>query len=111
MDPAWKYRALLTAKHAHLSIAQHSRLDQILATDDELAVVWAIKEITVQILATCPSVKAIRPSETPRTAKEWIGRRHRERPCAGGVHRDRYQTESGRCPRRLGSWDSMHSSH
>lgn len=55
VDPAWKYRTLLTAKHANLSVAQRSRLDQILAADVELAVVWAIKEITVQLLATCSS--------------------------------------------------------
>ncbi len=54
-DPAWKYRTLLTATQAHLSAAQRSRLDQILAADVELAVVWAIKEITVQLLATSTS--------------------------------------------------------
>ena len=52
MDPAWKYLTLLTCKQAHLSVAQRSRLDQILATDVELAVVWAIKEIVVQLLTT-----------------------------------------------------------
>ncbi len=46
------HRTLLTAKQAHLSVAQRSRLDHILAADVELAVVWAIKEITVQLLAT-----------------------------------------------------------
>jgi len=51
-DPAWKYRTLLTCKQANLSVAQRSRLDQILTADVELAVVWAIKEITVQLLAT-----------------------------------------------------------
>ena len=52
VDPAWKYRTLLTCRQDNLSVAQRSRLDQILAADVELAVVWAIKEITVQLLAT-----------------------------------------------------------
>jgi transposase len=43
VDPAWKYRTLLTWKHANLSVAQRSRLDQVLAAHVELAVVWAIK--------------------------------------------------------------------
>lgn len=46
------HRTLQTAKQAHLSVAQRSRLDHILAADVELAVVRAIKEITVQLLAT-----------------------------------------------------------
>ena len=52
VDPAWKYRALLTCGQEHLSVAQRARLDQILAADPELAVVWAVKEIVVQLLAT-----------------------------------------------------------
>ncbi len=52
VDPAWKYRKLLTVKGANLSVAQRARLDQLLAADPELAVVWAIKEIVVQLLAT-----------------------------------------------------------
>ena len=52
VDPAWKYRTLLTCKQANLSVAQRSRLDLILAADVELAVVWAVKEIVIQLLAT-----------------------------------------------------------
>ena len=52
VDPAWKYRTLLTCRQEHLSMAQRSRLDQILGADPELAVVWAVKEIVVQLLAT-----------------------------------------------------------
>ncbi len=52
VDPSWKYRTLLTCKQTNLSVAQRSRLDQILAADVELAVVWAIKEIVIQLLAT-----------------------------------------------------------
>jgi len=51
-DPAWKYRKLLTCKQANLSVAQRERLDQVLAADVELAVVWAVKEIVVQLLAS-----------------------------------------------------------
>ena len=52
VDPAWRYRTLLTCKQANLSVAQRSRLDQILAADIELAVVWAVKEIVIQLLLT-----------------------------------------------------------
>lgn len=52
VDAAWKYRKLLTVKGANLSVAQRARLDQLLAADPELAVVWAIKEIVGQLLAT-----------------------------------------------------------
>ena len=52
VDPAWRYRTLLTCKQANLSVAQRARLDQILAADIELAVVWAAKEIVIQLLAT-----------------------------------------------------------
>ena len=52
VDPAWRYRTLLTCKQGNLSVAQRDRLDQILAADIELAVVWAAKEIVIQLLAT-----------------------------------------------------------
>ena len=52
MDPAWKYRRLLTCKQDNLSIAQRTRLDQVLAADPELDTAWAVKEIVVQLLAT-----------------------------------------------------------
>ena len=78
VDPAWRYRTLLTCKQAHLSAAQRSRLDAILAADVELAVVWAIKEITVQLLATCTRAgfdaewdqleTAVRASDLPEPA-------------------------------------------
>jgi transposase len=51
VDPAWKYRKLLTCRQDRLSVAQRSRLDQLLAADPELAVVWAVKELVAQLLA------------------------------------------------------------
>ena len=87
VDPSWKYRTLLTCKQDNLSLAQRSRLDQILAADAELAVVWAIKEITVQLLATRTSAEfaaewaqleaAVRATDLPepaalfKTLKAW----------------------------------------
>ncbi len=51
-DPAWQYRTLLTCKAIRLSVAQRTRLDQLLAADPELAVVWAVKELVAQLLTT-----------------------------------------------------------
>lgn len=68
VDPAWRYRTLLTCKQANLSVAQRDRLDQILAADSELAVVWAIKEIVTQLLATRTSAQFIAQWDQLETA-------------------------------------------
>ena len=90
VDPSWKYRTLLTCKQANLSLAQRSRLDQILASDAELVVVWAIKEITVQLLATRTSAAfdtewqqletTVRATDLPEPASSQLGRHLPGRP-------------------------------
>jgi transposase len=78
IDPAWKYRRLLTCRQDRLSIAQRARLDQLLAADPELAVAWAVKEIVLQLLATTDQAgfdtawtdlaRAVRASTLPEPA-------------------------------------------
>ena len=76
--------------------AQRARLDQILAADLELAVVWAVKEIVVQLLATTTDeafdaewarlVTAVRATDLPepkslfRTLTAWTSRDPRVLP-------------------------------
>jgi hypothetical protein len=54
-DPAWKYRTLLTAKHAHLSIAQHSRRQQ---WSDQGLIVWSFDQFRTHGLGT-PKVRRV----------------------------------------------------
>ena len=53
---------------AHLSVAQRSRLDQILSADVELAVVWAIKEIAIRTSADFDSKSRLESSADFRGA-------------------------------------------
>ena len=77
VDPAWRYRTLLTCKEANLSVAQRARLDQILAADIELAVVWAAKEIVIQLLATRSSKQALHNPRCSRGLNPPTSSRHR----------------------------------
>lgn len=86
-DVPWRYRRLLTCNLDRLSLAQRARLEQILAADTELAVVWGIKEHVRQLLATrttaafqsawdklANAVKATKMAEAKslfRTLKSW----------------------------------------
>jgi transposase len=75
IDPAWKYRRLLTCRQSRLSAAQRARLDQLLAADPELAIAWAVKELVLQLLASTTEngfdaewaqlQEAVRASELP----------------------------------------------
>lgn len=49
-DPAWKYRKLLTCNQENMSCAQRGRMQEIIASDLELGVVWGIKEHVRQLL-------------------------------------------------------------
>ena len=51
-DPAWKYRKLLTCNQENMSSAQRGRMQEIIASDVELGVVWGIKEHVRQLLKT-----------------------------------------------------------
>lgn len=51
-DPAYKYRKLLTCNLENLSVKQTGRLKEILESDTELAVVYAIKEHVRDLLKT-----------------------------------------------------------
>ncbi|TQS88265.1 ISL3 family transposase [Arthrobacter sp. TS-15] len=51
-DPAWKYRKLLTCNQENMSGAQRGRMQEIIAADIELGVVWGIKEHVRQLLKT-----------------------------------------------------------
>lgn len=51
-DPAWKYRKLLTCNQENMSGAQRGRMQEIIASDIELGVVWGIKEHVRQLLKT-----------------------------------------------------------
>jgi transposase len=51
-DPAWKYRKLLTCNQENMSAAQRGRMQEIIASDLELGVVWGIKEHVRQLLKT-----------------------------------------------------------
>lgn len=50
--PAWKYRKLLTCNQENMSGAQRGRMQEIIASDIELGVVWGIKEHVRQLLKT-----------------------------------------------------------
>jgi transposase len=75
IDPAWKYRRLLTCRQSRLSAAQRARLDQLLSADPELAIAWAVKELVLQLLASTTEdgfdaewaqlQEAVRASELP----------------------------------------------
>jgi transposase len=47
-----KYRKLLTSNQENMSGAQRGRIQEIIATDIELGVVWGIKEHVRQLLKT-----------------------------------------------------------
>ncbi|GAA1877053.1 hypothetical protein GCM10009715_24770 [Paeniglutamicibacter psychrophenolicus] len=51
-DPAYKYRKLLTCNIAMLSLQQTERLKEVLASDAQLGVVYAIKEHARELLKT-----------------------------------------------------------
>ncbi|GAA4038278.1 ISL3 family transposase [Arthrobacter methylotrophus] len=51
-DPAWRYRKLLTCNQENMSGAQRGRMQEIIASDIELGVVWGIKEHVRQLLKT-----------------------------------------------------------
>lgn len=52
IDPAYKYRKLLTCNLENLSLKQTERIREILASDVELGVVYAIKEHVRRLLKT-----------------------------------------------------------
>lgn len=51
-DPAWKYRKLLACNQEDFSLAQRARLEEVIAADLQLGIVWGIKEHVRQLLAT-----------------------------------------------------------
>jgi hypothetical protein len=51
-DPAWKFRKLLTCNQENMSSAQCGRMQETIASDLGLGVVWGIKEYVRQLLKT-----------------------------------------------------------
>lgn len=66
-DPAWKYRKLLSCNQENFSLAQRKRLQEIIASDIELGVVWGIKEHVRQLL---------RSRTTDEFHRSWAGLEH-----------------------------------
>jgi transposase len=50
-DPAWKYRRLLACNQEDFTLAQRTRLQEVIASDLQLGVVWGIKEHVRQLMA------------------------------------------------------------